>query len=813
MKNVFIKQLFLQLVCCFLFSIPAFAQFSEGKISGKIIEKGKKAPLEGVEVSIVQANDSTNVLKGAVTNAQGEFVLDKLPKGRFILTAKFVGYRNYVLKNVFVGERMPEFKISKMEMEESADAMGDVVIEVKREYIQITPEGIILTPENNPTQAGGTATDVLRDAPNVQVDANGNVSLRGGRPNILINGRQSGFGGGMGGRGMGMRGGGENGLDQISADDIESVEINTNPSAKFDADGVGGMINIRLKRDRKPGTHFNANVAVGNRERFNGNFRINHRTSKWNTFFGFGTRIDNRLATDNTDRFTFSNNTNFNQARDFKIHSEGYNIRAGAEYNPTEKATLSFESIVSLRQSWNDGALNTKLWGENITTARTRQDNNSNNNSNSMDLSLTYKQEFAKKRQEFTATLSTSIGNGNQTQNLANFNIANDGSQLNTLNRQNNRNDTWNSLTTLQLDYTQPLGGEKGLLEMGYKGNLRNLKTGFGLNRFNQTTQAFESDNVLSNDFQYNESVHAGYVAYKNSIKKFDYSFGMRFEQVWYDGNTIARNNQNTSFKRDYFNMFPTARIAYNLKEGEFVKLSYSKRIDRPSFDDLNPFVDYSNPLNLRRGNENLNPEFIHVLELGHSKSWSKFGLTTNVFYRYRDNLVQRLVQYADGSDIVTMSTPNNVGNSTSTGLEIISMYEPVKWFGLNASLSAFQTNINAGNNNNALQNANVNSEVQSWNARINANFTFWKKSRAQVGFNYNSPTAIAQGENLGFYMVMIGFSKPILKDDRGNIGINVRDLFYSMRFGNTTNTSTFSQTSSVLRDTRQIFLTFRYRI
>ncbi len=811
------KQLFTQILFCFIFSFSAFAQFSEGKITGKIIEKGKNTPLEGVEVSIVLAKDSLNVLKGNITNAQGEFVLDKLPRGRFILTAKFVGYRNYVLKNVFLGEKMPEFKISKMEMEEDANALGDVVIEVKREYIQITPEGIILTPENNPTQSGGTATDVLRDAPNVQVDANGNVSLRGGRPNILVNGRQSGFGGGMGGRGMGGRGGGDNGLDQISAEDIESVEINTNPSAKFDADGVGGMINIRLKRDRKPGTHYNVNVGVGNRERFNGNFRINHRTTKWNTFFGFGTRQDNRLAEDNTDRTTFAtattNATFFNQARDFKIHSENYNIRAGVEFNPTEKASFTFEAITSARQSWNDGALNTRLWGDNINTARTRQDNNSANNSNSLDLSLNYKQEFAKKRQEFSVTLSTSIANGDQTQSLNNFNLANDGSQLNTISRQNNGNDTWNSLTTLQIDYSHPLGGEKGLLEVGYKGNLRNLKTGFELNNFNTQNQTFELNPVVSNNFTYNESVHASYVAYKNSIGKFNYSAGLRFEQVWYDGNTLARNNVSSNFKRDYFNIFPTARIGYNISEGEFLKLSYSKRIDRPNFDDLNPFIDYSNPLNLRRGNENLRPELIHVVEAGHSKSWAKFGLTTNIFYRYRENLVQRITQYVEGSNLFTMNTPDNIGSSSSAGLEIITMYDPIKWFGLNASLSAFQTNINAGNSGNGLQNANINSQVQSWNARVNANFTFWKNSKLQAGFNYNSPTATAQGENLGFYMVTLGFSKPILKDNRGNIGLNVRDLFYSMRFGSTINTGAFSQTSFVLRDTRQIFLTFRYRI
>lgn len=785
--------------------------FSEGKISGIITEKDKKEGIPGVSVIIKHLRDSTYT-KGSTTNEKGEFVFENIRAGRYELYTNAIGMKKFTMTNIPVNPKMPEAKIPAIVLEDDTKTLNEVVIEEKKDFMEVTADAIIINPQNNPNTQSGTAADVLREVPAVRVDESGNVTMRGGRPNILINGRQSNFGGGGGRGGMGGGMGGGGGLDQISADDIESIEINSNPSAKYDADGVSGMINVRLKRDKQTGTHGNVNLAIGNRQRVFGGFRVSHKTKKWATSLGYNTRFDNRLAENITDRTTNLPNNDIqflNQSRNFKIRSENHNIRAGVEFMPNEKTTFSFDATIGIRQSWNDGDLVTKNFNNGNYTNGNKQGTNAGNNSLSYDFALGYKTELKKKGQEITASIATSLGNGDDRQSLVNRIMMGDGTTT-SLNMftQSSLNNTRNNITTLQFDYVHPLAEKFGTIETGYKAIIRNLNTGFELDSVNKITNNWERNLLRSNDFTYNESVHAAYISYKNRTGKWDYTAGLRFEKVWLDGNTINAA-QNTSFKKDYFNIFPTARIAYNFGQGQFIKLSYSKRIDRPNFDDLNPFVDVSNPLNLRQGNPDLNPELIHVLELGYNKFWKEFSISPNIFYRKRWNLSQRVLTLQPDL-ITTISTPTNIGSSDAFGLDFTGTYDPtkLKWFSLSGGISAFQTTINAGEG----QTATINSTVQTWNARLNANFTLWKGGRLQVGYMYNAPTAVAQGENIGFYSFNTGLMQTLDKKKNWSLNLMVRDIFYSMRFGNTIKTDRISQTSVILRDTRMVMLRLNYK-
>ncbi|TAE72149.1 MAG: TonB-dependent receptor [Bacteroidetes bacterium] len=805
------------IIFIFFLMLVSFSQaqdwrnFNEGKIVGTITDKDKKEGIPGVSVVIKHLRDSTYT-KGFTTNEKGEFIFENLKAGRYELYTDAVGMKKFMMTNIPVMPKMPEAKIPPIVLEDDTKTLNEVVIEDKKDFMQVTADAIIINPQNNPNTQSGTAADVLRDVPSVRVDESGNVTMRGGRPNILINGRQSNFGGGggRGGMGGGMGGGG---LDQISADDVESIEINSNPSAKYDADGVSGMINVKLKRDKQPGTHGNVNLAVGNRQRVFGGFRVSHKTAKWTTSLGYNARFDNRLAENLTDRTTFfpNNNVQFlSQNRNFKIHSENNNIRAGVEFSPNEKTTFTFDATIGVRKSWNDGDLLTKTFNNGIYNNGSSQGTNTSSNSLSYDFTLGYRTELKKKGQEITATIATSLGNGDDRQSLVNRIMMGDGTTINTnILTQSTLNGTKNNITTLQFDYTHPLAEKYGTIETGYKAIIRNLNTNFDLDSINKNNNnAWERNLLRSNDFTYNESVHATYISYKNKTGKWDYTAGLRFEQVWLDGNTINQN-QNTSFQKQYFNIFPTARIAYNFGQGQFIKLSYSKRIDRPNFDDLNPFVDVSNPRNLRQGNPDLNPEKIHVLELGYNKFWKNFSLSPNIFYRKRWNLSQRVLTLQQ-DNITTISTPINIGSSDAFGVDITGSFDPVKlkWFTLSGGISAFQTTINAG----AGQVSNINSTVQTWNGRLNANFTLWKGARLQIGYMYNAPTATAQGENIGFYSFNGGLMQTLDKKKKWSLNLMVRDIFYSMRFGSTTRTETLIQNSIILRDTRMIMLRLNYK-
>ncbi len=585
-----------------------------GKISGRVLDKSKAQPVEFANVVVKRSGDST-VVKGVVTDPKGEFVLENLKFGQYDLTVFFVGYQKLTLTKVMITPQGPNARLEKIELTEDSKQLAEITVEGKAEFIQTTPDGIIVTPSANPTQTGGTATDVLQQVPSVQVDANGGVTLRGGNPNILINGRNSSFGGG-GGRGMGMGGGGGGGgLDQISADEIESIEINTNPSARFDADGVGGMINIRLKRDRQLGTHGNFNFNLGNRWRTGLGGRINHRTDKWNFFASYFGRLDKRLGEDLTERFTDTytslnpiiDRTYLNQARNNRTVGQFHNVRAGIDYYFSEKESITFEAMYGFRNFESTGALRSRTVTANDNSFRlgNNQDNTTLDKGNNYEFSLNYKKEFAKKRQEMMASITTSFGDGRQILDLVNQAVLADGSILDLPSnlQQNGLNANRNNTTSMQFDYSHPVG-KNGLFETGYKGIIRTLNTDADWSRLNRQTQVFEPNNLISNAYSYDENVQAIYTAYKNKWGKFDYNAGLRFEQVWYGGNLTAENQQE-NFDRQYFNIFPTARIAYNInqKASEFIKLSYSRRIDRPGFGDLNPFRDISNPLNIRLGN------------------------------------------------------------------------------------------------------------------------------------------------------------------------------------------------------------------
>jgi outer membrane receptor protein involved in Fe transport len=845
------------LLICLLIPNLLWAQaVSTGKISGRVLDKSKAQPVEFANVVVKRSGDST-VVKGVVTDTKGEFVIENLKFGRYDLTIFFVGYQKMTLTGITINPQGPNARLDKIELNEDSKQLAEIVVEGKTEFIQTTPDGIVITPSANPTQTGGTAADVLQQAPSVQVDANGGVTLRGGNPNILINGRNSSFGGG-GGRGMGMGGmggGGGGGLDQISADEIESIEINTNPSARFDADGVGGLINIRLKRDRQLGTHGNFNFNLGNRWRTGLGGRINHRTEKWNFFASYFGRLDKRLGEDLTERFTDTytsldpniDRTYLSQTRDNRTVGQFHNVRAGVDYYFSEKESITFEAMYGFRDFESTGALRSRTLAINDRSFRlgNNQDNTTIDKGNNYEFSLNYKKEFAKKRQEMLASVTTSFGNGRQILDLVNQAVLADGSILNLPSNltQNGLNANRNNTTSVQFDYSHPVG-KNGLFETGYKGIIRTLNTDADWTRLNRLTQVFEPNTLINNEYRYNENVQAVYTAYKSKMGKFDYSLGLRFEQVWYGGNLTAEN-QKESFDRQYFNVFPTARIAYNInqKTSEFIKLSYSRRIDRPGFGDLNPFRDISNPLNIRLGNTNLQPELINVVELGYNKFWNKITINPNLFYRYRTNLVQRLslpigtedAEFLNGLNLseeqknqVFVNSPINIGFSHSYGAEMIASAEITKWFTMNGSASFFRTIIEGGQMAEDLK-VNINSSVSSWNLRGSLNFTPAKTWRIQMNAFYNSPQAVAQGERLGFYAVGFGVNKN-LWNNKGGIGINIRDMFYTMIFGSTsfgqstreitpigggapyTQFTTFNQTSSVRRDTRNIAINFRYR-
>jgi iron complex outermembrane recepter protein len=475
--------------------------------------------------------------------------------------------------------------------------------------------------------------------------------------------------------------------------------------------------------------------------------------------------------------------------------NQNHNIRLGSDYYFTEKTILSAEVSGSLRRGDNDETLKTLIQNGQSDSRLTEQRTLSDQLSNNLEYNLSFKHEFKKPKQEISAVF---LQNYSQDNGEANLTI--ESSDVGLERQRNSKNDNRNVNTNFQLDYAHPIG-KKGMFETGYKLSVRDLNTDSDFENF--VLDRWIYDGILSNEFEYQEQVHAGYVAYKNSLGKWDYSLGIRAEQVQMEGE-VQSLQTNDGFSKDFLNFFPSVRLAYNLDETQFIKISYNKRISRPNFNDLNPFVDISNPLNLRAGNPDINPELSHTFELGYNKTWEKYTLSPTLFYRHQSNVVQRIIGLVN--DSVSLSRPENVGFLRNYGIELSASARFTKNWDVNASYTFAQNEVVADESN-----AGVSSSVNNWNARFNSNLVIVSDLRFSVMAFYNSARAIAQGTFLPVYMMGLGLQKPILKK-KGSIGLNVRDLFYSMRFGTETKGENFEQKSSTRRDTRVVMANFRYR-
>jgi len=758
--------------------------------------EGKPVPFATVSLWVT---GQPNPYKATAANENGLYSIDGIAQGTYRLKSELMGYTVQEIQLVFDARTLPS-TVQNFTLQTDATQLKEVVIEAKKEFIEVTPDAVIIRPDANPTTQGGTATDVLQQVPSVQIDANGNITMRGGRPNVMVNGRSSGFGD------MRRGGGGGSPLDQINAEDIESISVSNNPSARFDAEGGGGMIDIRLKRDRNLGTHGSIGGGIGTPKlRIMSNFRVNHRAKKWNVFTGYGARVNNQLGTGKTERTTFNpigrNVLQFleqNQSTENKGYN--HNIRGGADYYFSDKTTIGIEGTYGYRSGNVDDNLNSDFMNaSNALTNMTQQHNYTTNTSKTLEYNAVFRHEFKKLKQELTASFSQVFASDN-TNNELKINYLQPDYAISRVTQRQTSNGNKNNSTIFQIDYSTP-HGKKGVFETGAKITMRDLNTNAIVDSLN--ANIWVKDPRISNTFAFSENVQASYLAYRNSLGKWDYSTGLRLENVIMNGSVVSV--ENTNFRKEFLNLFPTARISYNINQDQYIKLSFSRRISRPNFGDLNPFVDISNPLNYRSGNPNINPEYNNNFEIGYTRTWDKFMFSPAVFYRLRTNIVQRITTL-DTQTGITTSMPENIGTGNTYGVELTGSAKFTNWWDLNVNYSFFQNDIIASQ-----AGRGINSSVNSWTTRINNNFTFWNNTRLTMNLFYNSPTAVAQGTILPVFGMGMGVQKPVW-NKKGSIGVNVRDIFYTMRFGSETNAANFIQTSSIRRATRVVMVNFRYR-
>ena len=780
-------------ILLFSSGILSFAQ-DLGSITGSVRENGN--PIEFANVFVTLNNDTVTIVAATVTDSVGTFRLEELPLAAYVLNFRMIGFipkrRDVLLKS-----QGQQIDVGAVGLEPDAQLLKTVEVTAMRDIIEKTDLGFVVNAADNLTQIGGTAADLMKNMPGVLVDADGGITLRGKSPLVLINGRVSGI--------AGIDRSAQ--LTRIPASSIEKIEIINNPTAKYDADAEGGIINIVLKKNEDNGTNgaFGVGAGLGDRYRLNASMLLNHKTEKWN----IGMAYDNWYTT-RTRRVT-GDRINYDLPDEYYLTQRRFderlifyqNAKATVDYTPNEKNSLNFEALWAFPGENNNETLNNTYSTINQDfTSRNERFSNEIRRSKTLELSLRYAKKFNDPNKSLVSNLSSAIGNDKENTNITTRPFSEENTPLGETYLQRTHTYEKTNLSSFTEDYSQPVT-EHGILEAGYKGIFRFLNSDY--ERASFSNGEYVIDPLNTNVFAFREQIHAIYSQFTGwhgdkEEPEFKYNFGLRAEKVWNHGKTI---DESQSFRNEYFNLFPSANLFFYTPARNNFKVSYGRRINRPGLGQLNPFIDITDSLNQHGGNPHLKPELIHSLEAGYYHTLKNASLSIAAFYRIRKNAI--LPYTVLDSNGVAFSQPRNFGNASTFGVEALAGFQPISVWNVNLSLSAYQTNID-----NTGANADVSVRQLSWYGKLINTFSAFRDMKLQIIFNYTSPTAIPQGKTIAVYYVDLGLQQKIMKG-KGRLGLSITDVFNTQRYGNTTSDYNFTFTRTSKLDTRAIMLTFGY--
>ena len=789
MKNYF--QLILIAVFISFSSVAQKPVKQKITISGKVFEKGNKIAVEYATVSF--KNSASNQLYGAMTDAKGLFTFE-LPVGDYTGVIELMSYKKVTIpqkkytENTFLGAFSLEADISQLQ---------DVVIIAEKSTVEIKLDKRVYNVGRDMMVKGGTVSDVLDNVPSVTVDTEGNVALRGNENvKILIDGKPSGL------AGINVA----DALKLLPADAVEKVEVITNPSARYDAEGGGGIINIVLRKGKSNGVNGSIILSAGDPESYGVSSTLNKKGTNFNLFSNFGYNYRNNPGNSLTDAEYFNSNGTtsrfINERRTNERLSEGYNANFGIDLNLSK--SLTWTNALTFRESNGKNPDNVFFYNfdafRNPTFVRNRL-----NDAKSDEFSIEYTSNFTKKFKtdghQLTVDVAVSQNRENEFATIYDQILGTPTSLFSetTDNKQSQQRNL------LQTDYVLPIGKD-GRFEAGYRGSFQENLTEF------EITPA----SAYSNTLEYNEYVNAFYTQYGSKINKFSYFLGLRFEDSNIDVNSLTTNSYNN---KKYNNFFPSATVNYEVSDKSSLSLSYSKRINRPRGRFLNPFSTFSSNINIFQGNPDLDPSLTDAIDLGYLTKWNKLTFSTSAYINVTNDSFQFIRkesgQFVGGVPVI-ISTPINLAKEYRAGFEFNLNYTPYKWWRLNGNFNMFR-NETQGNYNyiNYLGTAviqNFDNTALTWTSRVSSKINLPYKIDWQTNVSYEAPQTTAQGKRLGNYGINLAFSKDVLKD-KGTIAFNVSDLFNSRKRLIETNIENVVNSYSEMQwRVRQITLSFTYR-
>lgn len=762
----------------------------KGSISGKVVDSQTGQPLEYATVALFVSD--TVLLTGTTTNPAGEFSLDVKFFTNYILRTDFIGYKQKWTRNISVSESNPQLRVPDIRIESTALDLGEVEISGERGQVQLSLDKKVYNVEKDIATSGGSAEDVLQNVPSVTVDMDGGVSVRGsGNVRILVDGKPSGL--------TGISS--EDILKQIPASTIESIEVITNPSSRYDSESMGGIINIILKKQRQPGLNGLVSVTAGTGNRYNGSVNLNSNQGKFNLFGGYDFRYSEREISGSQNRFTqFGDSIAYmDQNRNGLDEDITHAFRAGTDFNINNKNTITLSGLYRLSDESGNTTLDFSTFDEfrNLTDYYQRISDNTEEEWN-YDLNLSYRRTYENRKKSFSIDAVYSAGEEKDKEFIKEYP---DDLQLNHVELEQNSDLQNQQNLSVQLDYIHPVGKE-GKIEAGAKTNLRLIDADFVRLIEDPFSDVMIPDVNASNKFRYDDQVHAAYISYGNKIGKYGYMAGLRAEQTF---TLIDLKNSLPEIENDYLDFFPSVFLSREFGKEQTIQISYSRRINRPRYRTLIPSSDFSDPLNLRTGNPYLKPEYTNSFELGYMRYIKTITLNATTYFRRTDDVITRFRTLRPNG--VSILTFENLATSENYGAELVLTGPLTKWLRINASANVFQNKTEAPNLGQELR-----SDFIGYFARLGLNFALPQKIDLQVMSNYRGPMESPTGRMLEMFFMDIGAKKDILKN-KGTITFRISDPFNTGKFRYENFGPGFQINGSFDRNQQAVYLGFTYRI
>lgn len=792
--NRFLIGFVLVFLCISAYGEPDFL----GGIKGKVIDSKSKEALEYVNVSI-KKKDTGSLVKGTITDQTGSFSIGNLADGTYEMIISYIGYKPFQ-KEVIITSSRKNVNLKVIPLSEDSQLLGEVEVVGQKAQMKFEIDKKVFNVDQNIASTGGSASDVLSNIPSVEVDNEGEVSLRGSsNVTVWINGKASGLSA-------------DNRaqiLEQMPAESIEKIEVITNPSAKYSPEGTAGIINIVLKQDRKAGYYGSVQAGVDTKGGYNASGNINYSSGKLDAYANLGYRSRKRNGGGYTNRLNISpkDTTYLNQTS--KSDGSGGNLfaRLGLTYHLTRNDHLSLNGFGMFGDRMNKNTIDylSNVPGSYVTS---RRFSDSNNDMNGGNVEVGYKHDFSKNSNLDLTVSYNNWGMNNSTVYTQNsqYESGNETSSYQ-LQKNNIRNHNWEA----QLDYVNYFN-ERNKLEAGYKGTFSResspVETYSGANAIDAV-----ADETLFNHFFYNQDIHAIYATYSGKIRKLGYQVGLRGENSRISTKSLAlgeAEKEVSPYKKNYFSLFPSVFLSYALPKENEIQVNYTRRISRPWGGQLNSFVNITDSANISFGNPHLSPQYSNAFELNYIKNWENHMLSFSGYYRSTDDVIQR-IRFLDGN--VMKTTYENIAKTRSAGIELVGKNKLFTFLDLTTTVNLYYSKLDGFSYQPSGAEEPVIGESQkdfSWNARMIANVILPYSISLQLTGNYNSKQLVAQGHREANYSLDAGLRKSFL-NRKISVSINARDILDSRKWHTITSGAGFEQDSKSWRGGRQFGLTLTY--